>query len=74
MAVAAMLYGTSFVAERYSGIRTFLEAGEPYKAAVAGGVAGGEAQAAVVLDERLLPVTRAIISGAGGADRKLPTQ
>ncbi|PNH09901.1 hypothetical protein TSOC_003451 [Tetrabaena socialis] len=63
MAVAAMLYGTSFVAERYSGIRTFLEAG-----AGGGEAAGGDLarQAAVVDDERLMPVTRHIIAGSGG--------
>ncbi|GLI71220.1 hypothetical protein VaNZ11_016284 [Volvox africanus] len=65
MAVAAMLYGTSFVAERYSGIRAFLEKGEPFTAAVTAEKGVGECQAAVVSDERLLPVTRHIISGTG---------
>ncbi|PNW79614.1 hypothetical protein CHLRE_08g360100v5 [Chlamydomonas reinhardtii] len=66
MAVAAMLYGTSFVAERYSGIRAFLEAPGGAAAAVAGkgGAAASDVQAAVIGDERLLPVTRHIIAGA----------
>ncbi|KXZ51619.1 hypothetical protein GPECTOR_12g583 [Gonium pectorale] len=65
LAVAAMLYGTSFVAERYSGIRAFLER----KAAANGGApaakpaAALEHQGQVVDDERLLPVTRHIIAG-----------
>jgi hypothetical protein len=55
VATAEMLYNTSFVAERYSGIRHFIEAAE----------GGG---AAVGTDERFVKVTRAIIarSGAGG--------
>lgn len=77
-AVAAMLYQSSFVAERYSGIRAFLEGGgkagggdngaakadadaeadDPFAAAAA-------RQRALISDARLLPVTRAIISGAG---------
>ncbi|KAG2426165.1 hypothetical protein HXX76_013146 [Chlamydomonas incerta] len=66
MAVAAMLYGTSFVAERYSGIRAFLEAPGGAAAAVAakGGAAASDVQAAVIGDERLLPVTRHIIAGS----------
>ncbi|KAG2494460.1 hypothetical protein HYH03_007512 [Edaphochlamys debaryana] len=60
MAIAAMLYGTSFVAERYSGIRAFLEKG----AAAAEAATPSERQAVVVQDERLLPVTRHIIAGA----------
>ncbi|KAI8468534.1 MAG: allophanate hydrolase [Monoraphidium minutum] len=69
--VAAMLYQSSFVAERYSGIRAFLDAGAPggAAAAAAGGGGGPEAalaqQRALNSDERLLPVTRAIISGSG---------
>ncbi|GLC42946.1 hypothetical protein PLESTB_000289000 [Pleodorina starrii] len=63
MAVAAMLYGTSFVAERFSGIRAFLEKGMPAAAATEKGSL--ERQSAVVSDERLLPVTRHIIAGAG---------
>lgn len=67
MAIASMLYGTSFVAERYSGIRQFLESpSAPTGAAVASGTPACEAQALVVTDARLLPVTRHIISGAGG--------
>ncbi|GIL80104.1 hypothetical protein Vretifemale_9289 [Volvox reticuliferus] len=65
MAVAAMLYGTSFVAERYSGIRAFLEKGKPFTAAVTAEKGVGECQAAVASDERLLPVTRHIIAGTG---------
>ncbi|EFJ41617.1 hypothetical protein VOLCADRAFT_98357 [Volvox carteri f. nagariensis] len=65
MAVAAMLYGTSFVAERYSGIRAFLEKGQPFVAATAAEKTPGERQAAVASDERLLPVTRHIIAGSG---------
>jgi allophanate hydrolase len=60
---AALLYQSSFVAERYSGIRAFLD--KP---------AGGSSQQpedalrqqrTLNGDQRLLPVTRAIISGAG---------
>ena len=45
---AALLYGSSFVAERFSGIRKFLEASDK----------------TLVDDERLMPVTRHIISGS----------
>lgn len=48
---AALLYGSSFVAERYSGIRNFLEAGK-------------QSTALVIDDERLMPVTRHIIAGS----------
>jgi allophanate hydrolase len=74
--IAAMLYQSSFVAERYSGLRAFLDAGPGGGAAAGsakraraedGGGPGGELerQRALNGDERLLPVTRAIISGAG---------
>jgi allophanate hydrolase len=69
--IAAMLYQSSFVAERYSGLRKFLDEGGPSAAAAAAGAdAGGPAgelakQRALFTDDRLLPVTRAIISGAG---------
>lgn len=59
--VAAMLYGSSFVAERYSGIRKFLEAGKK-----ASNVAeASDMQLQVSSDTRLLSVTRHIIAGAG---------
>ncbi len=66
-ATAALLYQSSFIAERYSGIRAFLDSkGSP------GGKGEGVApeaalaqQRRLVGDERLLPVTRTIISGAG---------
>jgi len=68
--IAAMLYQSSFVAERYSGLHAFLDAGRP--AAVEAGtgpVAAAKAalsqQSALFDDQRLLPVTRAIISGSG---------
>ncbi|GBF99242.1 allophanate hydrolase [Raphidocelis subcapitata] len=75
-AIAAMLYQSSFVAERYSGLRAFLDAGGAQGAAAAehgGGNGNGAAAPAAALaqqrslfdDDRLLPVTRAIISGAG---------
>eukprot|EP00803_Ostreobium_quekettii_P003778 evm.model.scf_329EXC.2 EVM.evm.TU.scf_329EXC.2 scf_329EXC:17023-24592(+) len=52
-AVASLLYGGAFVAERISGIREFLQKGQKVSLAVED----------VANDERLLPVTRAIISG-----------
>jgi allophanate hydrolase len=69
-----MLYGTAYVAERYSGIRAFLEQ-KPAAAAANGGDGaarsgggGGSdtegAAGAVRRDPRLLPVTAAILSGA----------
>lgn len=63
--IAAMLYGTSFVAERYSGIRKFLEGhkGAGFKPGSVG--AAAEAQLGLVTDARLLPVTRHIIAGSG---------
>lgn len=64
--VAAALYGGAFVAERYAGIRAFLDAkGGTAAAAAAGGASVLDSQLAVVNDERLLPVTRKIIAGAG---------
>eukprot|EP00775_Hariotina_reticulata_P014156 gene14156-14294_t len=60
---AALLYQSSFVAERYSGIRTFLDGSSGGPAAE-----GGDAllqQKSLLGDERLLPVTRTIIAGAG---------
>jgi len=62
---AALLYQSSFVAERYSGIRAFLDASSGGPAAE-----GGDAllqQKSLLGDERLLPVTRTIIAGAGAA-------
>ena len=56
-AVAKMLYETSFVAERYAGIRPFLES-------ETSGVTG-PGVVDVSTDSRMLPVTRAIINGAG---------
>jgi allophanate hydrolase len=73
---AALLYQSSFVAERYSGLRSFLD--QPHAAEVQGaqalaaaGVAADPVAAALLQqrslasDQRLMPVTRAIISGAG---------
>lgn len=69
--IAAMLYTASFVAERYSGIREFLES--PLEQDPPAELSAGPAKAAAALhymsrvesDERLLPVTRAIICGSG---------
>ncbi|WIA09866.1 hypothetical protein OEZ85_010080 [Tetradesmus obliquus] len=73
---AALLYQSSFVAERYSGLRAFLD--QPHaadakgaQALAAAGVAADPAAAALLQqrslagDARLMPVTRAIIAGAG---------
>jgi allophanate hydrolase len=74
---AALLYQSSFVAERYSGIRAFLDKLAPSgcgdrAAAAAAAAAQRQApeaalaqQRALGSDDRLLPVTRAIIAGAG---------
>ncbi|KAF6249315.1 allophanate hydrolase [Scenedesmus sp. NREL 46B-D3] len=71
---AALLYQSSFVAERYSGLRSFLDqpsaggAEEGAQAPADGGVPVDPVAAALlqqrslVTDARLLPVTRAIIS------------
>jgi allophanate hydrolase len=68
--IAAMLYQSSFVAERYSGLHAFLDSGAASKetggdAKVPGPVVALAQQCALNSDQRLLPVTRAIISGAG---------
>ncbi|PSC69624.1 allophanate hydrolase [Micractinium conductrix] len=56
-ATAVLLYGAAFVAERYAGIKAFLEAPE------AGGVAAGPAALAPLHgDDRMLKVIRSIIS------------
>jgi allophanate hydrolase len=73
---AALLYQSSYVAERYSGLRSFLD--QPHagdvkgaQALAAAGVAADPVAAALLQqrslasDQRLMPVTRAIISGAG---------
>ena len=62
-AVAALLYQSSFVAERYSGLRTFLDGGSEGRAA--GPEAALQQQRSLLNDDRLLPVTRTIIAGAG---------
>jgi hypothetical protein len=64
-AVAALLYQSSFVAERYSGLRAFLDAGGEGRAAAP--EAALQQQRQLGSDSRLLPVTRAIIAGAGEA-------
>jgi allophanate hydrolase len=76
-AIASMLYQSSFVAERYSGLRAFLDAGSKGAAAGEGGNGNGNGngaaapaaalaqQRSVFEDDRLMLVTRAIISGAG---------
>lgn len=77
---AALLYQSSFVAERYSGIRSFLDNKDKKQQQQQQPGSGDAAQQrdqqqpeaalgqqrALAADERLLPVTRAIISGAGG--------
>lgn len=83
--VASLLYQSSFVAERYSGICAFLD--KPYAAEAAGAARLAAAgvpvdpvaasllqQRELISDERLLPVTRTIISGAGeeGCSLQLP--
>lgn len=61
---AALLYQSSFVAERYSGIRAFLDR----KQQTAAGPEGSLVQQRELLsDQRLLPVTRTIIAGAGAS-------
>jgi len=62
--VAKMLYETSFVAERYAGIRAFLESGQ---------TATGPSLKDASSDDRLLPVTRAILAGAGGLQARCTT-
>ncbi len=57
--IAAMLYGTSFVAERYSGIRSFLEQGKAgvsgaWVSSVAGWHGGGKAGGWAVAELLLL--------------------
>lgn len=54
---AALLYGAPFVAERYAGIASFLEA--PHGGGSKGSIVD------IVPDTRLLPVIRAIISHTG---------
>lgn len=61
---AALLYQSSFVAERYSGIRAFLD--KPSGGPAAQPEAALQQQRSLNADQRLLPVTRAIISGSGG--------
>jgi allophanate hydrolase len=61
---AALLYQSSFVAERYSGIRTFLDKPSGGPAQQPEGAL--QQQRSLNDDQRLLPVTRAIISGSGG--------
>lgn len=67
--IAAMLYTASFVAERYSGIREFLESPQMQDPEAVAGPAKAAAalhfMSRVLEDERLLPVTRAIICGSG---------
>eukprot|EP00879_Flechtneria_rotunda_P022533 GHRR01023789.1.p1 GENE.GHRR01023789.1~~GHRR01023789.1.p1 ORF type:complete len:423 (+),score=144.74 GHRR01023789.1:210-1478(+) len=59
---AMLLYQSSFIAERYSGIRAFADS----KAGTADNPAQAlEQQRQLVSDERLMPVTRAIMAGAG---------
>jgi Asp-tRNA(Asn)/Glu-tRNA(Gln) amidotransferase A subunit family amidase len=70
---AALLYQSSFVAERYSGLRKFLDAGSSSSSSSAAkaGSSSSSPEAALaqqrqlVTDDRLLPVTRTIICGAG---------
>lgn len=57
-ATAVLLYGAAFVAERYAGIRTFLE--QPAGPAKPGGVAD------VAGDERMLKVIRTIVNKTAG--------
>lgn len=60
---AALLYQSSFVAERYSGIRAFLD--KPSGGPAQQPEAALQQQRTLNDDQRLLPVTRAIISGSG---------
>lgn len=60
---ARMLYGSSFVAERAAGIADFLLQLKDGSSREAGGDARWLVD--VATDERLLPVTRSIIGGAG---------
>jgi hypothetical protein len=62
---AALLYQSSFVAERYSGIRAFLD--KPSGGPAQQPEAALQQQRSLNDDQRLLPVTRAIISGSGAA-------
>lgn len=62
---AALLYQSSFVAERYSGIRAFLD--KPSGGPAQQPEAALQQQRALNEDMRLLPVTRAIIAGSGAA-------
>ena len=55
--VAQMLYGSALVSERYAGISEFLSQGDAGKQ--------GTGLPDIAEDERLLPVTRSIINGAG---------
>jgi len=60
---AALLYQSSFVAERYSGIRSFLD--KPSGGPAQQPEAALQQQRDLGADGRLLPVTRTIIAGAG---------
>lgn len=62
---ASLLYQSSFVAERYSGIRPFLDSATAAGKTVMEPSEALAQQRALNDDDRLLPVTRAIISGAG---------
>lgn len=57
--LALMLYGSALVSERYAGISSFLEGG------ATAGVRHRSGLKDIGEDERLLPVTRKIINGAG---------
>jgi len=63
---AVLLYGAAFVAERYAGIRAFLEGpkGDDAAAAAAKPAAGGVAD--IARDARMLKVIRTIINKTSG--------
>lgn len=58
--LALMLYGTALVSERYAGVAAFLEAGGD-----TGVKRSSNGLRDIGDDERLLPVTRKILNGAG---------
>jgi allophanate hydrolase len=73
---AALLYQSSFVAERYSGLRKFLDAGSSSSSSASAKASSSSSQGPeaalaqqrqLLTDDRLLPVTRTIICGAGEA-------
>jgi hypothetical protein len=58
--VALLLYGSALVSERYAGVSRFLEGDS-----IAGAVRHRNGLKDITEDERVLPVTRKILNGAG---------